>query len=182
MGGKMLRSLIVLTVFFTPAVVHCERQFTVLPGDTLCTNSTWNSASSLPVGRKAHCSGLSELLQIVSSNIAPGDSVAIDVEGGNEYSLDTSTYFLVPNVSIAIKGVNWSNSNRPRIICSLNLTSTLATTLYALRFGRSNSVVIDRLEFVGCPRSLSFVDMLKLTITNSLFRFVCVNYPYILVS
>lgn len=161
----MLKLLIVLSILF---VVHCERRFVVIPGGELCDNSTWNSAGSLRMG--ASCSGLSELLQVVSSNVAPKDSVIIDIEGGNEYYLDASSYFVVPNISISINGISQSNNSRPRIICSLN--RTLEDSLYALRFNHSSSVTLDRLEFIGCPRSLSFIDMLNVTITNSIFRLV----------
>ena len=161
----MLKLLIVLNILF---VVHCERRFIVVPGDELCDNSTWNSAGSLQMG--AICSGLSELLRVVSSNVAPEDSVIIDIEGGNEYYLDTSSYFVVPNISISINGISRSDNSRPRIMCSLN--RTLETSLYALRFNLSSSVSLDRLEFIGCPRSLSFIDLLNVTITNSIFRLV----------
>ena len=160
----------ILLVFFASTVVHCERRFNVVPGGTLCNNSTWRSSGSLPVGSTASCSGFSELLRVISSNIAAGDSVMIDVEGGNDYYLDESIYFVFPNISIAIKGVNLSISDKPRIICAQN--RTLTNTLYALRFNRSNSVVLDGLEFVGCPRPISIIDTLNLTITNSLFRCV----------
>lgn len=159
----MLKPLVVLSILFA---VHCERRFVLVPGVELCDNSTWNSVDSQQTG--ASCSGLTELLQVVSSNVAPDDRVIIDIEGGNEYYLDASSYFIMQNTSIAINGISLSNRNRPRIICSLN--RTLETSLYALRFNRSNSVSLDRLEFTGCPRPLSFVDMLNVTITNSLFR------------
>ena len=168
----MLRILILLQILRALFIVHCERRFVVAPGHSPCDGSTWNVAGSQPV--EARCSGLSELLQAIRSNIAPGDNVIISIEGGNEYYLDTSTYFVnIPNASFTIKGVRSLSSGEmpPRIVC--NLTDTLATTtLYTLRFDRVNSVVLDQLEIVGCSRSLSFVDMLNLTITNSLFRSV----------
>ena len=168
-GGKMLRFLIVLQIVCASVIVHCERRFIVAPGHSLCDSSTWNVAGSQSV--EASCSGLSELLQAIRSNIAPGDNVTISIEGGNEYYLDTSIYFVVQNASFTIRGVKSSSVDSPRIIC--NLTDTLpATTLYTLRFDRVNSVVLDQLEVVGCSRSLSFSDMLNLTITNSLFRLV----------
>lgn len=169
-GGKMMRFLIVLQILCASVIVHCERRFIVAPGHSPCDSSTWNVTGSRSV--EARCSGLSELLQAISSNIAPGDNVLISIEGGNEYYLDTSIYFVVPNVSFTIKGVKSSSAaDRPRIIC--NLTDTLAaTTLFTLRFDHVDSVVLDRLEVVGCSRSFSFADMFNLTITNSLFRLV----------
>lgn len=166
----MLRILQVLQLFFV-SIVHCERRFIVAPGHSTCSDSTWSLVADSVAGEEvASCSGLSELLTAVSSNIVPGDNVIISVEGDNDYNLNNPSYFVVPNVSIAIKGVPRNNS-KPRIAC--NSRALKATnTLYTLRFNRSNSVIIDQLEFVGCPRSLSFVDMLNLTITNSLFRFV----------
>ena len=170
----MQRILIVLQVFCASFIVHCERRFLVAPAHSPCDNSTWNTAGSLLVG--ASCSGLSELLQVIRSNIAPGDSVIISIEGGHDYYLDTSTYFIVPNVSLrdsislTIEGVKSSSSDKPRIIC--NFTNILTDALYTLRFDRVNSVVLDRLEIVGCSRSISFSDVLNLTITNSVFRLV----------
>lgn len=160
----MLRILNLLQFFL---VVHCERRFLVAPGHAPCNNLTWNMA----FGTNARCSGLSELVGVASTNMVPGDNVVISVEGDNEYYLNASSYFVVPNVSIAIKGVNLLY--KPRIICSL--TQALADNLYALRFERSNSVILDGLEFVDCPRSLSFADLLNLTIINSDFRLV-INY------
>ena len=164
----MLRFLIVLQLLCAPVIVHCERRFIVTPGDSPCDISTWNVAGSQPV--EVRCSGLNELLQTIRSNVAPGDNVTISIEGGNEYYLDTSIYFVVPNASFTIRGVESSSAgDRPRIVC--NRTDTLAaTTLYTLRFNRVNSVVLDQLEVVGCSRSFSFANMLNLTITNSLFR------------
>ena len=129
----MLKISIVLQIFVA-LVVHCERQFNVSPGHTTCDNSTWNVADSLPAKERANCSGLSELLETVSSNIAPGDRVTITVKGDSDYYLYTSFYFVVPNISIAIKGVRSSlptnTGSKPRIVCNLTDTLTATNALY----------------------------------------------------
>jgi len=178
-------SQILIVLIVQAIVVHCERQFNLSPGYDACNNSTWDVAGSLPPEERVNCNGLSELLETASSNIVPGDRVIINVEGDNEYYLYAPFYFVVPNVSISIKGVHSSQStntgsNRPRIVCELTETLTTTNALYALRFSHSDSIVLDQLEFVGCSRPLSFVDMLNLKITNSSFRFVLLHLIVIL--
>ena len=122
---------------------------------------------------QASCSGLQEILQVINSNIAPGDDLTVSIEGSNDYFLDTPIYFLMPNGSIPNVWLMLKSSPsgaKPRIMCNFTKTSPTDVLPYTLRFSHFSSIVVDGLEIVDCPRPFSVVDLLNFTITNSLFR------------